>query len=86
MYRVALTPEAEHFYQNLFYSDKSIFKRIELALRSLSKQPFRGKPLQHRYKGCYSLRVGVYRIIYKVEREKVLVIVVDIGHRRDIYQ
>ena len=86
MYKVVLTEKAEEFYQKLLYADKSIFERIRRALKSLSQNPFRGKPLKDDLKGKFSLRVGVYRIIYSVYRDKVLVVVFDIGHRRDIYQ
>ena len=34
----------------------------------------------------YRLRVGTYRIVYAVEDEEVLVLVVRVGHRRDVYR
>ena len=34
----------------------------------------------------YRLRVGDYRIIFQVENRKLLVLVLSIGHRRDIYR
>ena len=36
------------------------------------------------YKGVYRSRVGDYRIIYKIEGDKLFVILV--GHRREIYE
>jgi mRNA interferase RelE/StbE len=33
----------------------------------------------------YRLKIGDYRIIYCIEYAKVIVYVVDVGHRRDIY-
>ena len=52
----------------------------------LEADPFQGKPLKGRLQGSYSCRVGSYRIIYKIFQSKLLVIVIDIGHRRDIYR
>ena len=34
----------------------------------------------------YRIRQGVYRIIYEIRNQKLIVVVVKIGHRRDIYR
>jgi mRNA interferase RelE/StbE len=34
----------------------------------------------------YRMRQGVYRIIYEIQDEVLLVVVVKIGHRRDVYR
>ena len=85
MYKIKFLSDAQEFYQRLYYSDKSHFKRIQAALFSLSENPFQGKSLKHDFKGKYSFRVGTYRIIYKIIREKITVYIFDIGHRRDVY-
>ena len=33
----------------------------------------------------YSYRVSDYRIIYKVRDSKLIIIIVSVGHRRDVY-
>jgi mRNA interferase RelE/StbE len=33
-----------------------------------------------------SIRVGVYRILYRVDRQKVMVLVIHVGHRKDVYK
>ena len=86
MYEIVLLPAAEKFYKKLALANRVYFERIHLVLESLKAEPFQGKPLKHRLKGKYSLRVGSYRIIYAVERFKVTVYIFDIGHRRDIYR
>lgn len=45
-----------------------------------------GKPLRYSLKGHRRLRVGDYRIIYRIELEAALVIVIAIKHRKDIYE
>ena len=85
MYKIEFLPDAQEFYQRMYYSDKSYFNRIQAALFSISENPFQGKSLKHAFKGQYSFRVGAYRIIYKIIRETVTVNIFDIGHRRDIY-
>lgn len=44
-----------------------------------------GKPLRYSHKGARSLRVGDWRVIYKIEPPDV-VLVVNIGHRREVYE
>ncbi|PIR33140.1 MAG: type II toxin-antitoxin system mRNA interferase toxin, RelE/StbE family [Alphaproteobacteria bacterium CG11_big_fil_rev_8_21_14_0_20_44_7] len=59
-----------------------ILKEIESKLAS---NPIKfGKPLRHNLIGLRRLRVGDYRIIYRIEDEKV--IVTTIQHRKDVYE
>lgn len=34
----------------------------------------------------YRIRQGVYRIIYEIRDEELVVVIVKVGHRRDVYQ
>jgi mRNA interferase RelE/StbE len=60
--------------------------RIKKAIEEkLAKDPVRfGKPLQYSLKGCRRLRVGDYRVIYVIEKE--IVLIVKIGHRKEVYR
>ena len=44
-----------------------------------------GKPLKYSLKGHRRLRVGDYRIIYRIDEDRIIVIIVEIDHRKDIY-
>lgn len=85
MYKIEFLPNAQEFYQRLYYSDRGHFDRLRAALFFISENPFLGKALKHTFKGLYSFRVGAYRIIYKVSKETITVTIFDIGHRRDVY-
>lgn len=85
MFKLDFTQEALAFYNRLHYVDRSLFARIDKALDALKENPYQGKALRHQFKGQYSLRVGNYRVIYTIKKEIVMVYVLDIGHRRDIY-
>ena len=45
-----------------------------------------GKPLRYSLKGYRRLRVGDYRVIYRIIEDKVLVMIIDIDHSKDIYE
>jgi len=45
-----------------------------------------GKPLRYSLKGHRRLRVGDYRIVYRIEVENNNVLIVAIKHRKDIYE
>jgi mRNA interferase RelE/StbE len=45
-----------------------------------------GKPLQYSLKGLRRLRVGDYRIIFQIEEDDKTVLIVKIGHRREVYE
>ena len=61
-------------------------KRIQKTIeKRLIQNPIHfGKPLQYSWKGCRSMRVGDYRVIFKLEMKVVLI--VKIGHRKNVYQ
>jgi len=50
----------------------------------LAKGPFSyGEPLRQSLKGHRKLRVGDYRIIYRVEKSEIIIL--KIGHRKEVY-
>ena len=63
-----------------------IYSRVVNALDELTQNPFQGKPLKGIFKGQFSYRVGSYRIIYSILHEKLIIFVINIDHRRDIYR
>ncbi len=67
---------------------KPIREMIKKAIeKKLTTNPVAfGKPLQYSMKGYRRLRVAEYRVIYKIIEDKVLVIIIDIDHRKDIYE
>ncbi len=76
--------------QGLKKLDKPIQKRIasflqkRLANNDDPKQL--GKALQGQYAGYWRYRVGDYHLICHLRNEELIIIVVEIGHRKDIYR
>jgi mRNA interferase RelE/StbE len=58
---------------------------IEDALGLLEREPYAGKALRGRLTGLYSLRVGVYRILYQVTDQGKTIRVAAIRHRSTSY-
>jgi mRNA interferase RelE/StbE len=85
-YKLELTRQAEAVLEQIARREPALYKRIAQVLDDLKCEPFQGKPLKGQLKGRYSYRVGTYRIIYTIFRNQLLVVVIDIGHRRDIYR
>jgi mRNA interferase RelE/StbE len=64
--------------------EESVRLRIVERLRELRDSPERvGKRL--RFSDFWSLRVGDYRAVYEIDRDKNKVIVLFVGHRRKVY-
>ena len=45
-----------------------------------------GKPLRYSLKGHRRLRVGDYRVVYRIEPNKKNVVIIAIKHRKDVYK
>jgi mRNA interferase RelE/StbE len=45
-----------------------------------------GKPLRDQLEGRYSARRGEFRVIYQIFEDRVVLRVIHIGHRRDVYR
>lgn len=61
-------------------------KILEVIKTKLTQNPHLGKPLVGNLSPYYRLRVGDYRIIYEIKEDEVVVIVVKISHRKDVYK
>ncbi|MDE2143565.1 MAG: type II toxin-antitoxin system RelE/ParE family toxin [Elusimicrobia bacterium] len=86
MYRVKLSRQAEKDLGKVFRSDKKLYQRFINAFEEIARNPMEaGKPLHGELKGLRSYRFGSYRILYEVRHGELLVIVIDLGHRREIY-
>lgn len=68
--------------------DKTIKAAIKKAIEErLAVDPIGfGKPLRYSLKGHRRLRVGDYRIVYRIEPTAKIVLIVAIKHRKYIYE
>jgi mRNA interferase RelE/StbE len=61
-------------------------ERLATAIDRLADEPHAGGALKGEFSGLRRLRVGRYRIVYEVLDRELTVLVVRIGHRRDVYR
>ena len=84
MYRIELLPSAARQFEKL---PVAIHRRVGRAIDGLAVDP--RPPGAHKLAGAedvWRLRVGDYRVLYQVGDVVLLVLIVKIGHRRDVYR
>ena len=64
--------------------DKAVRLRVINHLKKLGNLPESGKPLQYDLKNHRTVRVPPFRIIYRLEKGKIIVLCFD--HRKDVYE
>jgi mRNA interferase RelE/StbE len=87
-YRIELTPAAEKALAKVANSNRLLLKRLDQALLSLAENPVPagGKQLVGEDPPLYRVRVGDYRILYQIEDDVLVILVVQVGHRKDVYR
>lgn len=67
--------------------DKPVARRIIKAVNKLGGDP---RPPGCRalvgYDGLWRIRVGDYRVVYAIEDDELIVLIVRIAHRREVYR
>ena len=83
-YSLEITASAEKQLTRLPKADKVRVPRkiVELAAvpRPAGCRQLRGQ------EDVYRIRVGVYRVIYSIEERLIVVLILKIGHRKDVYR
>lgn len=82
-YRVELTRAAERDLRGL---SRDVLRRVDRKIQALANDPRpHGAKKLEGSANTYRVRVGDYRILYEIEDAAILVLVVRVGHRREIY-
>lgn len=85
MYDIILSKAATKQLRNISKKDQSaITNKIESLAND--PKPSGAKALQGKLAPYYRVRCGDYRVVYSIEDDKLIVIVVKIGHRRKVYR
>ena len=85
-YRVEYLPQVVKTLEKMDkYTKKILVEWIEKNLVDCENPRIHGKPLAANRAGQWRYRVGDYRIIAKIEDDKLVILVIAIGHRREVY-
>ena len=61
-------------------------ERISDAIRRLAEEPRPHGVKKLSGRDAWRIRVGDYRILYEIQDECLFILVIDVGHRREIYR
>ena len=81
-FKVVLSAESEELIRKC---NKAVRNRILKSLKKLEDEPEKGKPLTSILTGLWSLRIGDYRAIYQIKNNELIILVIKIGHRKNVY-
>ena len=81
-YRIELRPAAVRALKRL---DPPVRRRIQGAITLLAEDPRPPAARALRGRPGFRVRVGDYRIVYTVADDVLLIVIVTVGHRRDVY-
>ena len=84
LYAIEYDPRAA---KELGKLDRTVGRRVRMAIDSLAGDPRpNGATTLVGYPHFMRIRVGDYRVIYAIEDNRLIVLVVHIAHRREVYR
>ena len=66
--------------------DRQTQERIIAAIRKLAEEPLPSGSKKLSGRSAWRIRVGAYRVIYEIHDDRLMVLVVMIGHRSGVYR
>ncbi len=82
MYKIRFSSKAEKFLRKLSKTGEIEFGEI---IEEMREDPYLGKSLEGKLINKYSYRVGVFRVVYKVDKKEKVITIISAGHRSVIY-
>ena len=85
MYEMVFTREAQKAYER---ADKPLVRRLHRCFDRLCRNPYEHpsiKRLRGSLSGCFRCRVGDWRVVYKVDEQEQVVIILLIAYRSEAY-
>ena len=85
-FRIVFTERAKKQLKKLDkYTDSLIIGWLEKNIEGCENHRIHGKGLVENKSGQWRYRIGDYRVICEIQDAEIIVLVLEVGHRRDIY-
>lgn len=86
-YKVELTERARKDFSKLDkYTASLIFNWIQKNLEGCSNPRVHGKALAGNHAGEWRYRIGDYRLISVIEDDRMVILALSVGHRKEVYK
>ncbi len=82
-YSIGLKSEVKKYLLTL---DKTLRRRISESINGLSDNPRPSGCKKLKTIDAYRIRVGDYRVVYEIHDDVLVVLVIRVGHRREVYR
>ena len=83
MYTISIKESA---FKELSKIEMQYRSRLFDAIEKLKTNPNAGSVLKGEFSGLRRIRIGDYRIVYEVQNEQLVILVIRIAHRREVYK
>jgi len=86
MFKIEFSDTAARELVKIAKIDAKLCSRLIAAIEPLKTDPYKGKSLKGKLLGSYSLRIGNYRVIYTIHKHRLIIYIIDVGQRKEIYR
>ena len=85
-YAVVLSKLAQEKFERFIRADRKLGEQIAKAIDRLTANPSLGEFLTGGWKGYRRYRTGRYRVIYRIEHSRLVIYIITIDDRKDVYR
>ncbi|WP_262967173.1 type II toxin-antitoxin system RelE family toxin [Methylobacter psychrophilus] len=85
-WRIELKAKAAHAINKLDIQHRERIREFLKKLSTQSNPRATGKALQGQLAGYWRYRVGDYRLICQIKDDELIILIIEIGHRKNIYR
>lgn len=85
-YAVVLSRIAQEKFDRFIHADRKLGEQMGKAIDRLALNPELGEYLKGEWKGYRKYRTGNYRIIYRMEHSRLIIYIITIDDRKNVYR